>query len=97
MLEAYNYEVRTYLSGAEFLGDAPNVGCLVVDYRMPGLSGLDLVSELRKRSISVPTILITATSDPLVERRAAELGISQVLHKPLSHRVLIDAISEELG
>ena len=96
MLEAYGYEVRTYLSGAEFLRDAPNVGCLVVDYRMPGLSGLDFVSELRKRGTSVPTIMITATSDPSVERRAAELGISQVLHKPLSNRVLMNAISQEL-
>ena len=97
MLEAYGYEVRTYLSGAEFLRDAPNIGCLIVDYRMPGLNGLDLVSELRKRGTNVPTIMITATADPSVERRAAELGISQVLHKPLSNRVLMNAVSEELG
>jgi len=96
MLEAYGYEVRTYLSGAEFLRDAPNIGCLIVDYRMPGLDGLEFVSELRKRGTSVPAIMITATGDTSVERRAAELGISQVLHKPLSGRVLMNAISEEL-
>ena len=96
LLEAYGYEVRTYPSGAEFLREAPRIGCLIVDYRMPGLSGLDFVSELRKRGTSVPTIMITATSDGSVERRAAEFGIKRVLHKPLSNRVLMTAISEEL-
>ena len=90
---AMRYEL---ICGAEFLRDAPNIGCLIVDYRMPGLDGLEFVSELRKRGTSVPAIMITATGDTSVERRAAELGISQVLHKPLSGRVLMNAISEEL-
>jgi two-component system, LuxR family, response regulator FixJ len=96
LLEAYDLDVRTYLSGAEFLRDSPDVACLIVDYQMPGLNGFDLISELRQRGSRVPTIMITATRAPMVERRAAELGIQQVLQKPLSSRVLLDAIREAL-
>ena len=63
---------------------------------MPGLNGLDFMSELRKRGSQVPTIMITASIDPTIERRAAELGIRQVLRKPLSTRALLGAIEEEL-
>ncbi len=96
LLEAYDLDVQTYLSGADFLRENPAVACVIVDYRMPGLNGLDFVSELRRRGSTVPAIMITATSDPAVERRATQLGIKQVLQKPLSNRVLLDAIRAEL-
>ena len=86
----------TYQSGADFLMDDPDVACLIVDYLMPGLNGLEFVSELRKRGSQVPIIIITATTDPNVERRAAALGIKRVLKKPLSNRVLLEAVREEL-
>jgi two-component system response regulator FixJ len=96
LLEVYDFGVLTYQSGADFLTDDPDVACLIVDYLMPGLNGLEFVSELRKRGSQVPTIIITATTDPNVEHRAAALGIKRVLKKPLSNRVLLDAIREEL-
>lgn len=96
LLEAYNLDVQTYLSGADFLRENPAVACVVVDYQMPGLNGLDFMSELRERGSTVPAIMITATSDPIVDRRAAQLGITQVLRKPLSGRVLLGAIRNEL-
>ena len=83
-------------SGADFFDDAPDIVCLIVDYQMPGLNGLELVSELRKRGSTVPAIMITATTDPMVERRAADLGIRQVLKKPLSNQALLGAIRNEL-
>lgn len=95
LLEAYDFEVRTYQSAAEFLKESPGVSCLVVDYQMPGLNGLELVSELRKRGLSVPVIMITATEDATIERRAAELGIRSVLRKPLG-KSLLGAINKEL-
>ena len=64
---------------------------------MPGLNGLEIASELRKRGSNVPVIMITATADPAVERRAAELGIRRVLRKPLSNNALLDAIREGLA
>jgi len=97
LLETYDFDVHTYQSGAEFLCDNPAIACLIVDYHMPGLTGLDVVSELRKRGRAVPTIImITATTDPIVERRAAELGIRQVLKKPLSNQVLLSTIRGQL-
>jgi two-component system response regulator FixJ len=96
LLEVHDLEVRTYLSGRDFLTDAGDIACLVVDYQMPGLNGIELVFELRKRGSNIPTIMITATSDARVERRAAELGIKHVFRKPLQNRVLLDAIREEL-
>jgi two-component system, LuxR family, response regulator FixJ len=97
LLEAHDFGVRTYQSGADFLDDDPDVVCIIVDYQMPGLNGLDLVSELQKRGSKVPTIMITATTDPTVARRAAGLGIRRVLQKPLSNQVLLGAIREELA
>jgi two-component system response regulator FixJ len=98
LLETHDLDVQTYQSGAEFLRGAPVIACLIVDYHMPGLNGLEVVSELRKRGSHVPTIImITATTDPMVERRAAELGIKHVLKKPLSNQVLLNAIRGELA
>lgn len=97
LLETYDFDVHTYQSGADFLRDNPAIACLIVDYHMPELNGLDLVSELRKRGRAVSTIImITATTDPTVERRAAELGILQVLKKPLSNQVLLNTLRGQL-
>ena len=96
LLEVYALDVRTYQSGVDFLRDDPDIACLIIDYQMPGLNGLETVSELRKRGSNAPAIMITATDDPAVERRAAALGIGRVLKKPLSNHVLMDAIREEL-
>jgi two-component system, LuxR family, response regulator FixJ len=96
VLETYDFDVHTYQSGADFLRDNPVIACLVIDYHMPGLNGLEVVSELRKRGHPVPTIImITATTNPEVERHAAELGITQVLKKPLSNQVLLKAVHDE--
>jgi two-component system, LuxR family, response regulator FixJ len=89
--------VHTYQSGAEFLRDDPAIACLIVDYQMPGLNGLELVSELRQRGRYVPAIImITATTNVAVERHAAELGIKQVLTKPLPNQALLNAVRNEV-
>ena len=92
LLEAYDFEVRTYLSGADFLRANPNVALLIVDYQMPGLNGLDVVSELRKRGGGVPTMMVTALIDLTLERRAAELGIGRILQKPVPSEAIFRAI-----
>jgi FixJ family two-component response regulator len=97
LLETHDFEVSTYLSGSEFLRDNPDVACVIVDYQMPRLNGFEFVSQLRINGSLVPIIMITATPDPAIEKRAAELGISRVLQKPLSNRVLMQVVHEELG
>lgn len=96
LLEVHDFEVSTYLSSTDFLNDSPKIGCLIVDYHMPGLNGLELVTELRARGSEAPVIMITATTDPSVERRAVEQGIKRVLQKPLASQVLLQALRDAL-
>jgi two-component system, LuxR family, response regulator FixJ len=96
LLEIQNFEVRTFLSGLDFLNHDPGVGCLILDYHMPDLNGLELAVELRARGSQVPIIMISAATDPTLERRAAQLGIKRLLQKPLSMQVLLDAVRDEL-
>ena len=97
LFEVYNISVRTYQSGSDFLHENPDVVCIIIDYQMPALNGLDLVSELRKHGVTAPVIMITAASDASIEQRAAALRVSQVLRKPLGTQVLLDAIRKEMA
>ena len=97
LLEIQHFEVRTYLSGLDFLKDDTGVGCLILDYHMPDLNGLELASQLRARGSEVPIIMITAATDATVERRAAQLGIKRILQKPLSSQLLFSALRDEFG
>jgi two-component system, LuxR family, response regulator FixJ len=96
LLETHGLDARTYQNAKDFFSEVPEVDCIIVDYQMPGLTGLDFIAELRKQGSLVPSVMITATTDPAVERRAAEIGISRVLKKPLSNRELLAAIRAEL-
>jgi two-component system response regulator FixJ len=97
LLETYDFDVHTYQSGADFLLDNPVIACLIVDYHMPGMDGLELVAELRKRGRDVSTIImITAATDSSVERSAAELGIRHILKKPLANQVLLSTLRNQL-
>jgi two-component system, LuxR family, response regulator FixJ len=97
LLETQGFEVKPYPSGVDFLRDAVEVECLIVDQTMPGLDGLDFMSELRRRGSNVPTIMITGTRSPRIERLASDLGIKCVLEKPASAQVLLGAIHRALG
>ena len=67
LLELHELSVLTFQSGADFLRDDPDITCLIVDYQMPGLNGLEVVSELGKRGRNVPAIMITAAADPGID------------------------------
>jgi FixJ family two-component response regulator len=96
VLEIYDFEVLTYASGHDFLKEDPDIACLIVDYQMPGMNGLEFLSELRRRGNEAPAIMMSATVSPALQRLAAEFGIKRVLEKPLSHQELLRAIEEEL-
>jgi CheY-like chemotaxis protein len=77
--------------------DNPVIACLIVDYHMPEMDGLKVVAELRERGRDVPAIImITAATDPSVERSAAELGVRHVLKKPLANQVLLSTLRDQL-
>jgi len=94
-LELEGFAVRTYTSGAELLraGDIARCDCFVVDERMPGLSGLDVIAEMRDRDISAPAILIISQPSARVSARAAKSRVP-IVEKPLLGNTLVDKIRE---
>ena len=92
-LEIEGFVVRTYACGADLLDDLdmPQTGCLVIDYRLPSMNGLDLLSELRRRRIELPAILVT--TNPSLSMRAQTAAAGAVLiEKPLLNEALFDGI-----
>jgi FixJ family two-component response regulator len=65
------------------------VDCFVIDYKMPDMNGIDLVSRLRNRDITAPIILITGYPDENISARAAAAGIRHVVQKPLLEESLV--------
>ena len=89
--------MRAYHAGADLLRDTefPADGCLVVDYKLPEMNGLDLLVELRKRNIDLPAILITTHPSSEVRRRAALAGVT-LIEKPLLNDTLFLGIRAAL-
>ena len=97
-LQIEGFSVRAYASGSELLSDPdlPHHGCLVVDLKMPGMTGLDLVASLRERQVALPAILITTNPTAVVRRRAADAGVP-VIEKPLLGDALSRGIHDALA
>jgi two-component system, LuxR family, response regulator FixJ len=94
-LELEGFAVRTYGSGAELLAanDLVAVNCLVIDQRMPAMSGMDLIAELRDRGVRTPAILIISQPAAALSARAATAGIP-IVEKPLLGNALVERICE---
>lgn len=99
VLEVEGFRVQLYDGSAALLADAslPIRGCLVVDYRMPGIDGLELVDRLRARQVALPAILISGRVNEQLRSRAKRSGVIEVLEKPLSDAALIESIRHALG
>lgn len=90
--EAYGYQVRTYESGEQLLAAPPDDrACIVIDYRLPGVTGLDAVLMLRERGRSVPAILITTQPTASTKARAAAASID-IVEKPLLGEALVNKV-----
>lgn len=85
-LEMEGFSVRLYPTPEALLAesDLPAGGCLVIDYRMPEIDGLELVERLRHRGVALPVLLISGRVTRSLRERASGLGIRDVLEKPLS-------------
>jgi FixJ family two-component response regulator len=90
--------VRTFGSADEFLDNVdPSLpGCLVLDVRMPGASGLDLQDRLVGEGYALPVIFVSAHADVALTVRAMRAGALQVFTKPFDDQALLDAIHEGL-
>lgn len=98
MMEGEGFVVHAFSSGHDLLNDAslPATGCLVVDYHMPAMNGLELVSALRSRGVSIPAILITGNPTKYVRDRAAAAAVL-VVEKPSLGSYLLDCIREAVA
>ena len=94
MLERNGFSVRTFNSPNEFLlaTEIDRYNCLVVDFQLPGMSGLDLMKRLADRGSTTPVVLITACSDANLEAKAAAAGAACLLRKPFEMNDLIKCI-----
>jgi two-component system response regulator FixJ len=99
LLESAGLTVRTYASAPELLdrlGPDP-LGCLVLDIRLPGMSGLQLLEELRRRGFHLPAIVLTAQADVKVAVRALKIGAFEFLEKPLGDQPLVDLVHQAIA
>jgi len=89
---------RTFGSADDFLSnvDVAQPGCIVLDVRMPGASGLDLQERLVVDGYSLPVIFVSAHADVALTVRAMRAGALQVFTKPFDDQALLDAIHEAL-
>jgi FixJ family two-component response regulator len=94
LLSSHGYMVHTFASAEDFLQSShPNdSSCVVADVQMPGMSGLDLLTQVRTRGNDVPFIFITAFPDESVRARALRAGAVGFLAKPFAGPVLISCI-----
>jgi two-component system response regulator FixJ len=98
LVESVGLPVETFSTAREFLDacDPERPGCLVLDARMPGMSGFDLQEELAARKISIPIIIITAYAEVPMAVRALKTGAFDFIEKPFSHQVLLDRIQQAI-
>jgi FixJ family two-component response regulator len=98
LMRSVGLGVETFASAQDFLQSTrPDVpACLILDVRMPGLSGLDLQRELAEANIHIPTIFITGHGDIPMSVRAMKAGAVEFLTKPFRDQDLLDAIQQAL-
>ena len=99
LLQTHGYEVLAVRSGKEFLEDKRRLEakCLIIDQHMPGLSGLDVLTELRRQDAWLPTILITGRLDGTIVERGSRLGVLTTLEKPFAAARLIESVRGAVG
>jgi FixJ family two-component response regulator len=98
LVRSAGLEVRTFASAQEFLAQPrPDVpSCLVLDVRLPGLSGLDLQSRMAELDLEIPIVFITGHGDVPTSVRAMKAGAMEFLTKPFGDRDLLDAIANAI-
>lgn len=98
LLESVDLNVETFESAREFLDkyEPHRPGCVVLDVRMPGMSGLELQDHLRSEGIGIPIIIITGYGDVPMAVRAMKAGAMDFIEKPVCDQVLLEHIHDAL-
>jgi FixJ family two-component response regulator len=98
LVESVGLRAESFATGQEFLGrqHTSNPGCLVLDVRLPQMSGLDFQRQLAEIGVQIPIIFITAHGDIPMSVRALKSGAVEFLTKPFRDQDLLDAIQQAL-
>ena len=96
LLKSDGYSVEAFASPQAILdaGTADQAACLVLDLRMPGLNGLELIEELRRLGVATPVVFITGHADVPTSVRAMKAGAIEFLEKPFDDERLLGAVRE---
>lgn len=97
--EAEGHRVQTFPNGETILAtlDSAAMGCLVIDMRLPGMSGLDVLRTLRGRGVKLPIVMITGAGDVATAVAAMKAGASDFIEKPVSPADLLASITDALS
>ena len=98
LLSDFGFEVQAFSSAEDFLASpwVAQTKCLILDIAMPGMSGLDLQSELKRRGTNIPIIFITAHGDEQIRPQMLDRGAVECLFKPFTDTMLLSAIDAAL-
>jgi FixJ family two-component response regulator len=99
-IESVGYEVALFSSAEEFVRSGchrDDLQCLILDVRLPGMSGFELYLQLTRSGRSIPTIFITAHKDPSVAAWATKPGVVKLLYKPFQPGILLEAVRSALA
>jgi two-component system, LuxR family, response regulator FixJ len=100
LLRSVSIDVHTFEACDEFLAALPEINgratCLLLDVRMPGMSGMALLERLREQEVPLPVIMLTGHGDIEMAVRAMKLGAADFLTKPFSGQLLLDRVQEVL-
>jgi len=99
LLKQFGFAVDTFSSAEEFLlsHSTEQTRCLILDFTLPGMTGLDLQQELRRRQTETPIIFITADRDEAFRQRVLAAGAVACLFKPFTDMALLSALNAALG
>ena len=95
LAESVGWRARGFVDAESFLAqaDCSAVGCLVLDIRMPAMSGLELQQVLQERGIGIPILFITGHADISMAVQALKSGAADFIEKPFEDQVLLDAVA----
>jgi FixJ family two-component response regulator len=97
LFDSLGFAVTSFASAEDFLAsDVSATGCVVLDHRLPGMSGLELLERLVSIPSSMGVVMITAHADQQVRRRAVELGADAFFAKPFRSEDLIKSVQRRL-
>jgi FixJ family two-component response regulator len=99
VMKAAGYSARTFASAEEFLacGDCDEAACLILDVRLPGISGIELQKQLTEAGRQLPIVFVTAHGDAALRDSLMRAGAASFLYKPVRSDALLKEIRRALG